>query len=58
MTIEERINEHAKEREQDRLDLWDDLSEGRISEEEWELQMWARGYLPDDHFSDEDDIPF
>lgn len=58
MTIEERQAEYAKECKQDYRDLWDDLNEGRISEEEWELQMWVRGYLPDDHFSDDDNPSF
>ena len=55
MTIEERQAEYAEECKHDYRDLWDDLNEGRISEEEWELQMWARGYLPDDHFSNDEE---
>lgn len=41
-----------------RRELWDDLNEGVISEEEWELQMWADGFLPADHFSDDDNPQF
>jgi len=44
--------------EQIKCNLWEQLAEGEITEEEWELQMWANGFLPDDHFSDDNDIPF
>lgn len=52
------IGDYQESLRKRKLELWEDLSEGLISEEEWELQMWADGFLPDDHFSDDDNPPF
>lgn len=37
-----------------RMELWDKLNSGEISEEEWGLWMWANGQMPDDYISEDD----
>lgn len=37
-----------------RMELWEKLNNGEISEEEWGLWMWANGYMPDDYASEDD----
>ena len=37
-----------------RMELWDKLNSGEISEEEWGLWMWANGLMPDDYISEDD----
>lgn len=39
-----------------RMELWDKLNSGEISEEEWGLWMWANGQMPDDYIANEDDF--
>ena len=38
-----------------RMELWERLNDGEISEEEWGLWMWANGFMPDDYCSDDEE---